>query len=50
MQKLDDGGDTGHHDGEGGNARHKMWLTVLMFCILQIIFLIVLYVLTAVKG
>ena len=26
MQKLDDGGDTGHHDGEGGNARHKMWL------------------------
>ena len=26
MQKLDDGGDTGHPDGEGGNARHKMWL------------------------
>ena len=23
MQNLDDGGDTGHHDGEGGNARHK---------------------------
>ena len=22
MQKLDDGGDTGHHEGEGGNARH----------------------------
>ena len=23
---LDGGGDTGHHEGEGGNARHKEWL------------------------
>ena len=26
MQKLEAGGNTGHPDGEGGNARHKMWL------------------------
>ena len=25
MQKLDDGGDTGHHEGEGKGG-HKEWL------------------------
>ena len=26
MQKLDGGGDTGHHVGEGGTAQNKEWL------------------------
>ena len=26
LQTLDGGGDTGHHEGEGGNSRHKEWL------------------------
>ena len=26
QHKLDDGGDTDHYEGEGGNARHKEWL------------------------
>ena len=38
LQTLDGGGDTGHHEGEGGNARHKRSLTMLMFHVLQIIY------------
>ena len=36
LQTLEGGGDNGLHEGEGGNARHKEGLTMLMFHILQI--------------